>query len=76
MDAATILADVQLALTIGEAAYKLGMQAGPFLVEAYQIAFQQKVLTADERAEMQAKEAQMRAAIDAAISADDALDKS
>ena len=72
MDPATILADVQLALSVGTAAVKLGMEAGPFLVTAYQIAFEQKVLTADERAALQAQETQMRADIDAVIAADDA----
>lgn len=72
MDPATILADVQLVLTVGTAAVKLGMEAGPYLLTAYQIAFEQKILTADERAALQAQEAQMRSDIDAAIAADDA----
>ena len=72
MDPATILTDVQLALSVGTAAVKLGMEAGPFLTTAYEIAFGNKTLTADERAQMQAMEAQYRSDIDAAVTADDA----
>lgn len=72
MDPATILADVQLALSLGKMAFELGQEAGPYLVNAYQIAFENKVLTADERAAMKAQEAQARSDIDAQIAADDA----
>jgi hypothetical protein len=70
MDPASILADVQLALQLGNLALQLGQEAGPFLINAYDIAFNNKVLTADDRTAMQAKEASMRADIDAVIAAD------
>lgn len=72
MDPATILADVQLAITVGKAAYEFGQDAGPFLINAYEIAFQNKVLTPDERTAMRAHEASLRSDIDAAIAADSA----
>ncbi len=74
MDPATILADVQLALSLGKMAIDLGREAGPFLVNAYEIAFQNKALTDSERAAMVAQEASMRRDIDAAIATDDASD--
>lgn len=71
MDPATILADVQLALSLGKMALELGQEAGPYLVNAYQIAFENKVLTVDERAAMRAQENQWRSDIDAQIAAED-----
>lgn len=71
MDAATILADVQLALSLGNMAIQLGENSAPFLINAYNIAFNNKVLTDDERADMVAKETAYRARVDAAIAADD-----
>ena len=72
MDPATILADVQLAVSIGKMAVQLGQDAAPFLINAYDIAFENKTLTADERQTMRDQEASMRASIDATIAADDA----
>ena len=72
MDPATLLADVQLAISIGRAAVQLGQDAAPFLINAYDIAFAHKVLTAAERQEMRDKEAAMRGDIDGVIAADDA----
>lgn len=72
MDPAAILADVQLALSLGKMAFELGQEAGPFLINAYQIAFENKVLTVDERTAMVAQENKMRSDIDAVIAADDA----
>lgn len=72
MDPATILADVQLAISVGKMAVELGQEAAPFLINAYDIAFENKVMTSDERAALRAKEADMRSQIDAAIAADDA----
>ena len=72
MDPVAILADVQLALSLGKMAFELGQEAGPFLINAYQIAFENKVLTVDERAAMVAQEAKMRSDVDAVIAADDA----
>jgi hypothetical protein len=71
MDPATILADVQLAISIGKTAIELGEDAAPFLINAYDIAFENKTLTADERQAMRDQEASMRASIDATIAADD-----
>jgi hypothetical protein len=72
VDPAAVLADVQLAISLGKMAFELGQEAGPFLINAYDIAFENKVLTADERNAMRAQEASMRADIDATIAADDA----
>jgi hypothetical protein len=74
MDPATILADVQLAISIGKMAVELGQDAGPFLINAYDIAFENKVLTAAERQTMRDQETAFRASIDATISADAADD--
>lgn len=71
MDPATILADVQLALSIGKAAYELEQDAAPFLLNAYNIAFGNKILTPEERQAMRDQETSMRASIDAVIAADD-----
>lgn len=71
MDPATILADVQLALSIGKVAYELEQDAAPFLINAYEIAFQNKVLTPSDRQSMRDQETAMRTNIDATIAADD-----
>ncbi|MCK1577772.1 hypothetical protein [Bradyrhizobium sp. 174] len=70
MDPATILADVQIALQVGKMAYDLGKESAPFLIKAYQIAFENKVLTAEERAALKAQEDAYRAEIAAAVAAD------
>ncbi|MGR4927257.1 hypothetical protein ACIPUD_10670 [Bradyrhizobium sp. CAR08] len=70
MDPATILADVQIALQVGKMAYDLGKESAPFLIKAYQIAFENKVLTAEERAALKAQEDTYRAEIAAAVAAD------
>lgn len=72
MDAATILADVQLAISIGKIAVQLGQDAKPFLLNAYDIAFGNKTLTPDERQAMRDQETSFRQQIDAVIAADDA----
>lgn len=72
MDPASILADVQLALTLGKMAIDFGESAGPFLMDAYNIAFNNKVLTPDERQAYRDKEAAYRARVDAVIADDDA----
>ena len=71
MDLATILADVQLAVKLGKMAYDIGVDSAPFMLDAYNILFKGKVLTADERAAMVAKEQSMRASIDAQIAEDE-----
>ena len=72
MDPATILADVQLALTLGKLAYELEQDAAPFLINAYNIAFGNKALTDAERQKMRDDETRMRKQIDDVIAADDA----
>lgn len=72
MDPLTILADVQLALSLGKMAVDLEQQAAPFLTKAYDIAFGHKTLTDAERQDMRDQEAAMRQQIDAAIADDDA----
>lgn len=72
MDPVSILADVQLAISVGKLALELGQEAGPYLINAYNIAFGTKVLTPDERAGMRAQETEMRGRIDDVIAADDA----
>jgi hypothetical protein len=73
MDPATILADVQLAISIGKIAVQLGQDAAPFLINAYHIAFENKKLTPEDRQAMRDQEASMRSSIDATIQADDAV---
>jgi hypothetical protein len=72
MDPATILADVQLAISIGKVAVELGQDAAPFLINAYDIAFENKTLTPADRQAMRDQESAMRASIDGTIAADDA----
>jgi len=71
MNPIEILADVQLAIKLAKMAYDLGKDVYPFLKTAYEILFQNKVLTADERETMEKQEAQWRAEIDAVIAEDD-----
>ena len=74
MDPAAILADVQLAISLGKTAIELGQDAKPFLLNAYAIAFGNKTLTPDERQAMRDQEAALRASIDGVIAADDVAD--
>lgn len=71
MNPIEILADVQLAIKLAKMAYELGKDVYPFLKTAYEILFQNKVLTAEEREAMEKKEAEWRAEIDAVIAEDD-----
>lgn len=72
MDPATILADVQLAISLAKTAYNLGKDMAPYVITAYQIVFENKVLTAVERQTMTDQEVTWRAEIDARIAEDDA----
>lgn len=72
MDVAAILADVQLAISLGKLAVQIGQDAKPFLLNAYNIAFGHKTLTPEERQAMRDHEASLRGRIDAVIAADDA----
>lgn len=71
MDPVTILADVSLAIKLAKMAYDLGKDVYPFLKTAYEIIFENKILTADERETMEKQEAEWRAEIDAVIAEDD-----
>lgn len=59
MDPATILADVTVALNIGNLLLNAGEQAIPWFVQAYQIATGATVLTAAQRQANLAAEAQL-----------------
>ncbi len=72
MDAVTILANVELAIKLAKMAYDLGKDMYPYVKTAYEIMFQNKVLTAEERQAMVDQEQLWRAEIDAVIAADDA----
>lgn len=72
MDPVSILADVQLAIKLAKMAYDLGKDTAPYIITAYQIMFKNKILTAEERQAMTAKELEWRAKIDAQIAEDDA----
>lgn len=72
MDPVSILADVQLAIKLAKMAYDLGKDTAPYIITAYQIMFKNKILTAEERQAMTAKELEWRAKIDAQIDEDDA----
>lgn len=72
MDLATIIADVQIAVSLAKLAVQVGQDAAPYIQNAYAILFQNKMLTADERAAMIAQETKWRSDIDTTIAADDA----
>lgn len=71
MDPLVILADVQLAVKLAKMAYDLGKEAAPYVKTAYQILFENKVLTTDERKAMTDQEAAWRTEIDQIIADDD-----
>ena len=62
----------QREISIGKLAVELGQEAGPYLVNAYNIAFGNKTLTAEERQTMRDQENTFRSQISAAVAADDA----
>lgn len=70
MDPATVLADVQLAVSLAKMAIDLGRDVAPYVTRAYQIAFENKALTDTERQVMTDQETAMRGEIDAIIAAD------
>lgn len=72
MDLAAILADVQLAVSLGKLAIQVGEDAAPYVERAYQILFEQKTLTDEERQSIKDQENSWRTNIDAAITKDDA----
>ena len=71
MSAATIIADVALALQLAQKAYELGKDMYPYVKTAYEIMFKNKVLTPEERQAMTDQEQKWRSEIDAVIAEDD-----
>lgn len=61
MDPATILADVQIVISLARLAIQVGQDAAPFVISAYNIAVKGVALTDDERLAMNAKETELRA---------------
>lgn len=72
MEPVEILADVQLAIKLAKMAYDLGKDMYPYVKTAYEIMFENKVLTVDEREAMIKQEKEWRSNIDARIAEDDA----
>lgn len=72
MDLSSILNDIKSAVALAKTAMEIGADSGPFIKLAYDVGFNGKHLTAEERAEMAAKEQEFRNSIDAVIAADDA----
>lgn len=70
MDPATVLADVQIAVSIAKLAIDVGQEAAPFVENIYQIVVGKKSLTADQRALMLANEASARAKLQAPLPAE------
>ncbi len=73
MDLATILADAQMAISVAKLAIQLGQDAAPYIENAYNILFNGKQLTADERSAMSNQELAWRGDIDAAVAKDPAV---
>lgn len=71
MSAATIIADVALAIQLAQKAYELGKDMYPYVKTAYEIMFKNKVLTPEERQAMTDQEQKWRSEIDAVIAEDD-----
>lgn len=71
MDPVQVMANVQLAIKLAKMAYDLGKDMYPYVKTAYEIMFQNKILTAEERQAMVDQEQLWRAEIDAVIAADD-----
>lgn len=71
MDAATILADAQIVISLGKLAIEVGEDAAPFVVRAYNIVVKGETLTDQERADMLAKEGALRAQLQAPLPADE-----
>ena len=71
MNPVAVLAHVELAIKLAKMAYDLGKDVYPYVKTAYEIMFQNKILTAEERQAMVDQEQLWRAEIDAVIAADD-----
>lgn len=72
MDPVTIMADVQLAIKLAKMAYDAGVDMYPYVKTAYQIMFENKILTAEERQAMTDQETAWRKDIATQVAEDDA----
>lgn len=72
MDPVIIMADVQLAIKLAKMAYDAGIDMYPYVKTAYQIMFENKVLTAEERQTMTDQETAWRKNIADQVAQDDA----
>lgn len=70
MDPLSIIAEVQFIIGMAKLAYEVEQDAEPFVVRAWQLLFENKPLTDQERADMAALEAAWRNDIDAVIAKD------
>ncbi len=61
-----------MVIGLAKLAYQVEQDAQPYVIRAWQILFENKPLTEQERADMAAQETAWRSDIDAAIAADDA----
>ena len=71
MDPVTILADVQIAISLGKLAIQVGESALPFLIVAEKLIFEQRSLTDVERADMLAKEKVLRDQLQVSVPSDE-----
>jgi hypothetical protein len=63
MDIATILADAQIILSLGKLAVQVGMDAAPYIEQAYDIVVLKRPLSDTERLAAIAKQAELEADI-------------
>lgn len=61
-----------MVIGLAKLAYQVEQDAQPYVIRAWQILFENKALTEQERADMAAQEVAWRSDIDAAIAKDDA----
>ncbi len=71
MDPLSIVAEAQMLIGLAKLAYQVEQDAQPYVIRAWQLLFENKALTDQERTDMTAQEAAWRADIDAAIAKDD-----
>lgn len=71
MDPATLLADAQIVIAIGKLAIEVGEDSAPFLIKAYNIIVNGQTLSDQERADMLAQEAALRARLQAPLPTDE-----
>lgn len=71
MDPVTVMADVQLAIKLAKMAYDAGVDMYPYVKTAYQIMFENKVLTTEERQTITNQEIAWRKDIATQVTEDD-----